>query len=115
MLENNYDTLKGDTYRLTLGSNYTLSKEFNMDVEAYYFVGAEDKIKTNGSWVTLPHSEEIALASRAQLNYLPYKFLNSWIGIEIPLYAKAVGGMYNYPGRLNTDMVIDFGCHLNYQ
>ena len=113
-LDNNYDLLKGDTYKFILGTNFVFSKTFNADLETYYFLGADSKIKVNDKWEALPHSEEITLAGRAQLNYAPYQFMNSWLGIEIPLYNKAVGGLYNYPGRLNTDMVVDFGMHVYY-
>jgi|GEM_PF-5852715 len=75
-------------------------------------MGAPSQIKENGSWSEIPHSDIQTLAARASLTYRPTIFSELWFGLECPVYSKPTGGLYDYPGRLNTNLVIDMGGNI---
>ncbi|MFC1596202.1 hypothetical protein ACFL4D_02845, partial [Candidatus Margulisiibacteriota bacterium] len=111
-LDNDFDIQKGDAYYLIFNTDLALSETYKIDFETSYFLGNPDKKKANDKWEEIPYSDVNTWMGKVQFNYMPAKYVHLWVGITAPLYNKAVGSLYNYPGRLNTDKIIDFGTHI---
>lgn len=112
-LDNNFDTQKGNTVQLIANCIFPVHSTLEIGCGGYYFFGSNSKIKNSqGDWDKIPHSDVQAFVGQVQLNYNPLKFLQFWIGAEKPLYNKAVGGLYDYPGRLNVDGVLNCGINV---
>lgn len=115
-LDNNYSVSKGDTFQLNWNNVFKVSEKLGLACGAYYFVGGKDKVKNDSNdWETLARSDEETIAGKIQLYYSLTPAIRPWVSAEIPLYNKTVNGLYNYPGRLSTDVVWEFGVHFFYK
>ena len=115
ILDNDFDLQKGDALKLILNTKQVLSETLNIALETSYLSGNLDKQKISGEWEDIAYSDISAWIGKVILNYKPTLWSDFWIGVETPIYNKPVSSQYKYPGRLNTDMVIDFGVHMYYQ
>lgn len=113
--ENDFEINNGDQLIAGIDLGLPITKEWLGTAGLIYQHAATDKRKISGSWQDITNTEVTALLLNLGMIYRPVIFLEFWTNCSFPLKNQAALGIYDFPGRLETNVLMQFGLNVYFK
>lgn len=101
VLGNDFETDPGDKLKLTVGTQFNLHPQWDLNLTWDAIFIAPDKERSSGSYVEIAHSGTQANTLETKLIYKPYRFLNAFVSYRAILDHQAALGLFEMPGKID--------------
>ncbi len=96
-------------------SSVSLTKQIALVPKLIYQQAGVDKKLVGNTYEPIQGTAVDALMAELGVHYKPAIFVDIWSSVLVPLKNKCGGGIYDFPGRLDTAAVFRFGITVYYK